>query len=57
MEKVPVFSVIGGDRRHFFAAKYLKDQGYPVETFAMTDGKSYDRCRRTKADKGKQQCG
>lgn len=50
MEKKPVFAVIGGDRRQFFAAEFLKDAGYPVYTFAMAQGLPYADMKTIQAD-------
>ncbi len=50
MEKKPVFAVVGGDRRQFFAAEFLKNTGYTVYTFAAAQGLPYREMKNIKAD-------
>jgi dipicolinate synthase subunit A len=41
MEQVLTFTVIGGDRRSFFAAKRLREQGFSVELTALANEKPF----------------
>ena len=50
MEKNPVFAVVGGDRRQFFAAEFLRAAGYTVYMFAMAQGLPYETMKRQPAD-------
>ena len=50
MKKALNFAVIGGDQRQIFAAKRLRMYGHSAELFALTGGKTYDDCKKIKAD-------
>lgn len=50
MKNELVFAVIGGDRRQWFAAEFLKEAGYTVHTFAMMQGLPYTELKQMKAD-------
>ena len=50
MEKNPVFAVVGGDRRQFFTAEFLRAAGYSVDMFAVAQGLPYEAMKRQRAD-------